>query len=909
MDDSLTPDYMVDRTDRRLNGHVLIGRYRVGERLGRGELGDVYAANDLLRLSIADDAVVAVKIFHESLMSARGGVRAMAPRLAAACRLSHPHAINAYDFYQDDETLFLAMERLTGATLAERLDHSHGNPPLTVTEADTALREIVDALVHIHATTPLFRLNPHRIWLSSESRQLCVADLGLSALLDQNLLVQAAMASATGTASYMAPEILKAGTASIANAGASGAKSLDSRADQFSLGALAMALFTGSPKGSTEELQKALGRTEAALWIDLIPGLLAENPDDRFGNLAEVQGILRDAVGRNPRRKRHPNSFTSFASFALRSVPPVHNRGFWKTRGALMLAALGAVAIGLGLAFAAWSVGPDIVFKERWKVEATTEVDDARRHLFEIDALRMGLLAKGLNREPFDGSVRRLANVRRDFSLVDALAMATAELKNGESEAAAVRLSSVRASLSERMEQFLTATMAMDACDRLSGLRENATALQELLSIPGTATADSIDETWQRAAGKFADGDFQASLETATAVIGPAEDAMTNALGERRAEAIAAREAWITKLRGMGDFPEIEPIGEPWKRIATGDVENASGNRVAAAHCFTAARDRYRTWADELNGTNSQSDLTDLRETAGQEKVEKVVASRAAFTNSLGMRFVPVGDFMASIWETRLIDYLAFAHDSGYQWRDFAVTAKSWRPSEDRLEDVATKWGDFSVKPAQGPCHPVTFVSFADAQRFCQWLTRRDRHGGLIRGDQDYRVPTDLEWSQMAGLDDDPDKSPNERSFDFPSHFPWGSEPVRRARSGNYVTWPSREYNSDLIVEQDTFLHTAPVGSFGPNIHGLHDMGGNVWEWTADKLYGLPRANDNRVIRGGGWRSFNLDTLRSAYRDGVGRISEEIGFRIILKPGNVRNDSASGGSDSIKDPTNGHGQN
>ena len=895
MDASLVPESIGDHSPS-LSGRVLIERYRLGDRLGRGELGDVYAADDLLRLSIADEAAVAVKVFHGDLVSGCGGVRPMAPALAAACRLSHPHAINAYDFYQDGETLFLAMERLGGVTLAERLDESRGGPPLNVTEADANLRKFVDALVHIHAktTTPLLRLNPQRIRLAEEDRQLCVADLGLSDLIDQTLLCQSAMTA--GTAAYLAPEVMAA----------SETETPDCRADQFSLGALAMALFTGSPRGSTDGLHKALDRTEAAIWIDLLPRLLAENPDDRFDDLAGLQEIL---LSSSSARRRSGSKWRrrTAVSGADRNVARDDNRSGWRFTNPLVPTA--SAAIGLGLAFAAWAFGPDLLFKERWKGKATTQIDEARRDLHEMDALRIDLLAKGLNRETFDASVRRLAKAKPDYALVDALGKASAELENGENDSAQVRLSSVNASLSERMEQFSNAVAAIDACDRLMQLRKTLDALDGLMSLAGDASANRIGEAWQQAADAFGGGDFQASATVAAAAASRVEDALGAALRERRTEANAARDTWRAVLRSIGDFPEIEPIGEPGRQIDAGDTAVDSGDRVEAARRFTAARDRYRSWAEELTESVAEGNHVKGGDPSASGGTEGSAAVPAASTNSIGMKFVPVRGLMASIWETRLIDYLAFTHDTGvdagYLWRDFAATGTSWRGADDENgpEDLADMWGDFSVTPIQGPCHPVTSVSSYDAQRFCEWLTRREHQSGRIRADQVYRLPSDLEWSRLAGLDDDPDKTPHERSFDYPSHFPWGTEPVRRASSGNYATWPNRENRGDLVAEQDSFEYTAPAGSFAPNGYGIFDLGGNVWERTSDSRYGQARGSS--VIRGGGWKSFHLDTMRTACRDSLSPPNKEVGFRIVLAP-EKGSDSSESETEQVADPNDGN---
>lgn len=802
-----------------LSGRVLVDRYRLGKRLGCGDLGDVFAADDLLRLSIADEAQVAVKVFHPSVVDSSGGVRALAPKLATACRLSHPHVVNAYDFYEDGNHLLLAMERLEGRTLEQKLEASNGAPPLSFEASDAILRQLIDALRYLHTTTsdPVLRLHPRRIWIEEEPRGVCIADLALSSLITPSILRQSAISS--GSSAYVAPEVFSAtGTP-------------DLRADQFSLGVLALALFTGSTAASVTELRRRLGPAGGA-WIKLLPRLLAPDPDHRFGDLSEVAVHLDPSTDTAPPRR-----------FLLRRAQRNENPpSRWPLLSFPRLALIGVII--LIVAALAWRLTPEVMANRQAHSEASGELDEAHRRLLAVDNLRIDLLSKGLDQAEFRAQIQRLVGARADIDLATALGRASEQLKNDAITASAIEISSLLVTLKEREEAFRTAAAVINACDQLTTLREAANGMEAAAQLPQPGKAEVIDAAREVAVRQFDEGNFEAALVTARSAANGARAAFRSAAMSLRTEALEARQEWHQALAALGDFPEIEPVGVPADWLRSGDAAIERADWTAAAASLGPVRARYAGWTTSLQGIDNHE------------------TGAGSFTNSLGMRFVRVDDLLASVWETRLIDYLAFTHatgaDAAYQWREFAETTD------------------------QGPLHPAVNINLADGVRFCQWLTGRERRSGAIAKDQEYRIPADLEWSTLAGIEDDPAKTPRERSFAHPDAFPWGN-PKRTANSGNYATWPNRHLEHRFKESQDPYRETAPVGSFPANANGLHDLGGNVWEWTTDTHFGEKHAQ-NRVIRGGGWKTFSPDAMRTAFRDGIVHANQEVGFRVVLTP-------------------------
>jgi formylglycine-generating enzyme required for sulfatase activity len=232
-------------------------------------------------------------------------------------------------------------------------------------------------------------------------------------------------------------------------------------------------------------------------------------------------------------------------------------------------------------------------------------------------------------------------------------------------------------------------------------------------------------------------------------------------------------------------------------------------------------------------------------------RLEKSVgpAPGQPFTNSLGMKFVPIGYIQISIWETRVQDYEAFCRATGrhYEPADFHQTATD----------------------------PAVKVSWFDAMAFCKWLTEKEHNENLIEDRQAYRLPTDLEWSMAVGLVNETGATPEIRDSKIKNEFPWGKQWPPPNGAGNYAAAGARRRAA-----------TMPVGSFQPNSIGLYDLGGNIWEWCLDTYKGGSSATrrDWGVLRGGSWATSNRLEMQSSYRNVIDRNDRDViyGFRCVL---------------------------
>ena len=149
--------------------------------------------------------------------------------------------------------------------------------------------------------------------------------------------------------------------------------------------------------------------------------------------------------------------------------------------------------------------------------------------------------------------------------------------------------------------------------------------------------------------------------------------------------------------------------------------------------------------------------------------------------------------------------------------------------------------------------HPVTQVSFRDAETYCA-------HNGK-------RLPTAAEWEAAARY----------RQPDGARLYPWGDD--IRDESGAYRAnvWQGIFPHTRRV--EDGYAYTSPVEAYPPAPSGLYDMAGNVWEWTTDVKSGagVPGDGVHRLAKGGsflcepGW-------CHGYTVDGLTNTSEETGL-------------------------------
>ena len=292
-------------------------------------------------------------------------------------------------------------------------------------------------------------------------------------------------------------------------------------------------------------------------------------------------------------------------------------------------------------------------------------------------------------------------------------------------------------------------------------------------------------------------------------------------------------------LRIVGQGPPVwswaEAVEESDARVtALEECQSAGGTtcEVLNVYCVDIPADAASQSARAAN-RDAETVATSQAERARAEAAQAVEAerARAARTSSIDSRVPQPGEVFRDCaecpemvvlaggrlamgrYEVTVGEYRAFASATG-GGGDICYPGDSWRdpgyPQTDR--------------------HPVTCVSWDDAQEYVSWLSRTT---GTT-----YRLPTEAEWERAAA----------------------GSQPgcyaIRTGTRGS-----------------------CPVGAYGSNAAGLSDMVGNPWEWTQDCYEG---DCGRRVMRGASWANFEAE-LHPGER-GWGRVVDrrpDRGFRVL----------------------------
>jgi len=336
-----------------------IGRYEVGDRLGKGSFGVVHLARDV---ELGRD--IAIKVLKPEYLGKPSVVQRFLKEARAAATIGHPGIVTVFECGQiantgtrADGNAYIAMELLRGESLTDRIGREGRLPVETVIAIG---RQLASALAAAHGAGIIHRdLKPDNVFLIPDSavhggERVKLLDFGMAKLTELDGAPQTHSKMILGTPRYMSPEQAR-----------SSAK-IDHRTDIYALGCILYELACGRPPfaGDAGEVivqhQSApLARPSSIVDVPtpldaLIVSMLAKQPDERPQSMADVERELAAAstqeieppTGVYP-PKRSDDATTQTAVSDVTTTLQDRWRVRWRSPLVIALAATGLVLGGL----------------------------------------------------------------------------------------------------------------------------------------------------------------------------------------------------------------------------------------------------------------------------------------------------------------------------------------------------------------------------------------------------------------------------------------------------------------------------------------------------------------------------------------------------------------------------------
>ncbi|MDH4191362.1 MAG: serine/threonine protein kinase [Betaproteobacteria bacterium] len=262
-----------------------LGRYKILAELGRGAMGIVYKAQDPVL-----DRMVALKtiMLTEDMTGRKDYEARFFQEAKAAGRLNHPRLITIYDFGEEGDLAYMAMELLDGTDLRTRI--AAGSIPTR--EAIDIAEQVADGLGYAHEHGVVHRdIKPGNIMLAERGR-VKIMDFGIARVRISDVKTQTG--TRLGTPKYMSPEQAMG-------------RPVDARSDIFSLGIVLYemltrsSLFSGSDAtevmyniANLEQMPPSRLNSEVSTTLDLaIKKALAKDAKARYQDAYEFAADLR----------------------------------------------------------------------------------------------------------------------------------------------------------------------------------------------------------------------------------------------------------------------------------------------------------------------------------------------------------------------------------------------------------------------------------------------------------------------------------------------------------------------------------------------------------------------------------------------------------------------------------------
>lgn len=843
---------------------TLLPQYQIENLIGRGGMGAVYKGRQ-----ITLNRPVAIKVLPAELARNTEFVARFHREAQLLASLSHQGIVTIFDFGQTTEGhLYFVMEYVDGTDLF-RLIHK-AKQPLDAKQALSLTVQICEAMQYAHDNGVVHRdIKPANVLVTKDGRAK-LADFGLAmkpadpdavpeppkpevyfdAQHSPNVahLRFTQPGAAMGTPEYAAPEVYEG--------------KADERSDIYALGIMLYEMLTGAPPKGYFQLPSVMAPVDHRV-DQVVVKALEIDPAARYQKVEQMKADVQAATQPLPKAPPTPPAKPPVGA-TVRSAPgqpakppmsrppsqpravpgasrqPTPKPPATKSSGAKVFALLGIVGIG------AWAL---FHFFAR-----TTETRSAASSVAESTAVPEFAPSNG--EQWVDGLAAYWAGDWKDDTLF---------AREGTNGVRGLKERAVFWPLDPKTKPMRDVAIRVlwrwpDGKDSVTNRLPN--------EVLGVAFRSSVKSN----TGTITDKLFLSGYFAGISVVNKKEVSLPSF------RHVVALDAGGNEFGDVGKLKDLD-----LSRAHTFEVRavgksisfRLDGNPKEPGHDWTG--DYYeRGQATEglIHGIVPQGAIIDRFEYANLDKPRFTepppmsphgVTKDKPFTNSLGMKFVPVPGtkVLMCIHETRKRDYAAFA------------------AANDKIDEAWKSPTDLGMPVSEGDDHPVAAVNSFDAEAFCQWLSKKE---GLT-----YRLPRWMEWSWAVGTGPlEPEGATQEQlKANLAGVYPWGREWPPPKGAGNIAdeTLKTRNPKADIVADyNDGFATTAPAMSFPPNELGIYDLCGNVGEWVLESN----SKGDQRKLRGSSFVSPKAwdQLLASVPGDGgqpSGLRIGTVGFRCVIE--------------------------
>lgn len=269
-------------------GTVVLGKYKIIDKLGVGGMAVVYHAMDETL-----DRDVTFKVLKEEFISDNEFVKRFRAEAKAAAKLNHQNIVRIYDYGNDGDIYYIAMEYVDGCTLKEIINNK---APLSNEQTISVALQIAEGLMHAHNHNVIHRdIKPQNILVTKDGKHgnIKVTDFGIARAATSNTI----SAEAVGSVHYFSPEQARG-------------MHTDARSDIYSLGIVMFEMITGrlpfigdnivemAIKHSSEPIPdiKGLNSKASTSIVKIIDKCTRKLAAERYQNAEELINDLRLAL-------------------------------------------------------------------------------------------------------------------------------------------------------------------------------------------------------------------------------------------------------------------------------------------------------------------------------------------------------------------------------------------------------------------------------------------------------------------------------------------------------------------------------------------------------------------------------------------------------------------------------------